>query len=134
MAIRDVIIKLQAHALAAGAKQAPTDPTETTIDWPFSVCLPGSSTITQGAGGTAKDLISFELSLHVNRVDLPVDVKAVEAFYDAFKGLLVGDPTLGGTVNTIRYDEGIKMEFGAMKWADIDTVGMRFTIPVKMES
>lgn len=133
MAIRNVIIKLQAHAKTAGAKEAPTDPDETAFQFPFTACYPGSASIEQGPGGGRKDIVNFELSFHVNRVNLPIDIQQVESFYDAFPTLLVNDPTLGGTVNTIVFDEGIKMEFGKMKWADTETIGMKFTIPVKIE-
>ena len=134
MAVRDPIVKLQAHAVTAGAKEAPTDATETNVRWPFSVCYPGKAKCTQGAGGSRKDIVRYELALHVNRVHLPIDIKTVAAFYDAFITLLIADPKLGGTVNTILLDEGIDMEFGKMEWAGIETLGMKFTIPCKMES
>lgn len=131
--MRNIIAKIQAHALTAGAKEAPTDPVESNVRFPFSACYPGTGRIMAGASETRKDIDSFVLALHVNRAHLPIDVKTAETFYDAFGALLVADPTLGGTVNTILLDEGIGWEFGNMKWGGLETVGFKFTIPVKNE-
>lgn len=131
--ISSAIARVQVHALAAGAKEAPTHPTETNVQWPFSVCYPGNGSIVQGPGGGRKDLAVIFLDVHFNRVNLPLDVQAAETFYDAFGALLIADPKLNGTVATIRFDEGIEWEFGEMKWAKQETLGFRFKIPVKME-
>ena len=115
MTLAAAIAALQAHALTAGASEAPDLPTETNITWPFSVCYPGSGKIIGESAGMEKDLIT--------------------AFLEAFKPLLIADPTLGGTVQTIVMDNAqpIRFEFGRMSYAGVETLGFRFSIILKQK-
>ncbi|MCZ2078370.1 MAG: hypothetical protein LC130_25645 [Bryobacterales bacterium] len=130
--LRAAITQLQVHALASGAQEAPVDPPEGNAGFPFSVCYPGSGTIKSETYNVRRDLASVVLDYHINRQNLPTDVEAVESFLEAFPDLLINDPTLGGAVDTIRFDEGISYQFGEMEYAGVPTVGLRFTIPVKL--
>lgn len=135
MTLRAAIEKLQAHAHTAGANEYPTDPVEANVVFPFSVVYLSSGIIMAESGGAERDLATVYLDLHVNRVNLPTDVVAVLSFYEAFKPLLIADPTLGGTA-VIQMDEAnpIKVEFGGMKYAEIETVGLRYSITLKKRS
>ena len=135
MTLRAAIEKLQTHAKTAGANDAPVDPTETAVAWPFSVCYPASGKIIAETAGAEKDLHTLFLDLHVNRQDLPTDVYTVLSFLESFKPLLIADPTLGDTVDTIQMgdDVPISYEFGEMSYGSTKTVGLRFTIIVKQK-
>lgn len=134
--LRTVISAIQAHALTAGAKEAPTDPTEAANVFPFSVCYPETGSIGAEAQGQRRDLTTLVLDLHVARALLPDDIQGALPFYESFPDLLINDPTLGGTVSTINMsaDSRITWEFGEMTYAGQPTLGWRFHIPVKLRS
>lgn len=134
MALRNAIIKLQSYALLAGAKEAPNDPTEGAVEFPFSVCYPNAGQISSLSGQARKDITTLFLDFHVSRSNLPADMQAVLGFFEKFPDYLIRDPRLGDTVNTIVFDApGISFQFGEMSYGDIKTVGLRFSIPVKMQ-
>lgn len=135
MALRDAILRVQVHAKSAGAQDAPDDPTEGAGVFPFSVCYPNAGTIEGEAVGARKDLIDLYLDYHLTRQNLPVDVQAALAFLEAFPSYLINDPTLNGTVDTIligKDESKIRFVFGKMEYAGQETIGFRFTIPVKL--
>lgn len=134
MTLRAAITQLQTHALAAGASEAPIDPPEGNAGFPFSVCYPSTGTIRLEGANTRRDLHSLFLDFHLSRQNLPTDVEAAEVFLEAFPDLLINDPTLGGAVDTIRFDEGITYQFGNLSYGSLETIGFRFTIPVKIRS
>lgn len=131
-----VIEKLQAHSRTAGATEAPTLPFETNAVFPFSICYPANGTFAGQSGGWEKDLTTVYLDVHFNRINLPTDVEAVIGYLDDFKPLLIADPTLGGTVSTLQMSDTqpIPWEFGQMKYADQDTIGLRFRITFKQQT
>lgn len=134
MALRDAIAKLQAYALLSGAKEAPTDPTEGAVEFPFSVCYPSTGTVNGEAGKGRKDITTLFLDFHVARNNLPVDMQVVLTFFEKFPDYLIDDCRLGGAVDTIVFDNpGLTFQFGEMKYADLKSVGIRFSIPVKMK-
>jgi len=134
--LREAISAIQAHAITAGAQEAPTDPTESNVKFPFSVCYPSTGTIGGEAQAQRRDLVNLFLDYHVARQLLPQDVQTALTFYEAFPDLLINDPTLGGNVSALNMgrDNGISFQFGQMEYAGIDTIGFRFTIPVKVRS
>lgn len=133
MSLRNAIVRIQTHALSAGAREAPTDPTESNIAFPFAVCYPSRMRVQGESGGGERDLVTVHLDLHVNRQDLPTDVQQVLNFYEAFKPLLIADPTLSGTVDTILMDSSnpIDVTFGEMMYGTVKTVGLRWAITFK---
>lgn len=136
MTLVAAIAALQVHAKAAGAKDAPPLPAETAIGYPFSVCYPATGSISAETAGAQKDLMTVNLDLHVNRIDLPTDVQTILSFFTAFAPLLIADPTLGGAVDTIvmEQDDPIRWNFGQMQYAEIKTVGLRYAIKLKIRS
>lgn len=124
--------KIQAHALTAGAKDAPTLATESTMAFPFSVVYPGSGTIGSESAGQERDLHNITLDVHVNRVDLPTDIGTAMEFFEEFKALMVADTMLGNTVSTIIYP--MQYQFGNMEYAGTKTIGFRFSIVVKQRT
>ena len=67
------------------------------------------------------------------RKDLLRDVETALPFGELLAAAVFDDPTLGGTVDTVR-DEGITTSFGALAWGGQETVGWRLTIPVKIQT
>jgi len=132
--LRQAITVIQTHAISAGAREAPTDPPEGNAGFPFSVCYPNSG-VTHGESSLARrDLVELYLDVHLSRQNLPLNVQAALSFWEAFPDYLIEDPTLGGTVDTINLgkDGGIRFIFGNMTYASVETIGFRFTIPVKL--
>lgn len=136
MTVRDAIVRLQIHAKSAGALEAPTDPTESVIAFPFSACYLSRARIMGESAGAERDLVTVNLDLHINRIDLPTDVQKALSFYEAFKALLIADPTLSGTVDVVLMDESnpIDVTFGEMNWGAVKTVGLRWAITFKQRS
>lgn len=130
-----VIQKLQAHARTAGVKEAPDLPIESNVAFPFSICYPTIGTIEGLPGQGEKDLTTLNLDIHTNRLDLPTDILAIVTVFEALKPLLIADPTLGDTVNTMLLgsDQPIQWTFGQMKYANVDTVGFRISIRIKQQ-
>lgn len=134
--VRQAIAALQAHAITAGAKEAPNDPPESNVAFPFAVCYMTTANIEVEAYAQRRDIVTLVLDYHWCRELLPLDIQAVMPFYESFPDLLINDPTLGGTVDTIRFgkDSSISVQFGGMEYAGQKTIGFRFSIPVKIRS
>ena len=135
--LTDVIIELQKHAKTAGAIETPTLPTEGNIATAISQCYLRTANISSTPGPAEKDMVMFYMDVHFSRLDLPMDAQAVYNFYETFKGLLIKDQTLGGKVNTIQMTQGttpINVEFGEMSLAGVKTLGLRWSITVKMQT
>jgi len=130
--VRQAIAVLQTHAITAGAREAPTDPPEGNAGFPFSICYPDNGTIFGESSGARRDIINLVLDYHLSRQNLPLNVQAALSFLETFPSLLVGDPTLGATVDTIILDTGISFNFGKMEYGSLQTIGFRFTIPIKI--
>jgi len=118
----------------AKAKDAPSSPTENAGGFPFSVCYVGTAKITGESAQSRKDIVVLYLDYHISRNLLPSDVNTALAFYAKFPDFLIDDPTLGNTVDTIMFDQGIEAQFGELTLAKTKTIGWRFKIPVKIRT
>jgi len=134
--VREIIAKIQAHAITAGANEAPTDPPESNAGFPFSVCYIASGTIGAEAQGQRRDLLSLNLDYHLARQNLPTAIEQSLAFYESFPDLLINDPMLGGTASALNMgrEGNIGVQYGGMEYAGVKTIGFRFSIPVKIRS
>lgn len=133
--LRSIAAAIQAHAVTAGSAEAPTDPLEKNILFPFSMCYIVSGDISAEAQAQRRDITVFVLEYHVARVMLPNDIATALEFYDSFPNLIINDPTLGDTcVVQLGIDNHIKWKFGKMDFAGQQTVGFQFFIPVKIRS
>jgi len=117
-----------------GIRQAPDFPPEQMNVFPFAVCYPAAGEFQAGPMGLMKGLHNLVVEIHVARKDLPRDVETALPFGEALAAAVMDDPTLGGTVDTVRADEGISYTFGALAWGGQETVGWRLTIPVKIQT
>jgi hypothetical protein len=131
MTVEAAIANLQAKALAvtAGApKAAPLVPPESANQFPFCVCYEQSGELVQHSAGFADDLAVLALEYHVAREILPTAITAAMRFRDPFLKAIIADPTLTGTVSTVR---SVTREFGKLEWGGVMTIGYRFLIGIK---
>ena len=135
MTIQTAIAHIQGLAEGLpGIRQAPDFPPEQMNVFPFAVCYPAAGEFQAGPMGLMKGLHNLVVEIHVARKDLPRDVETALPFGEALAAAVMDDPTLGGTVDTVRADEGISYTFGALAWGGQETVGWRLTIPVKIQT
>jgi hypothetical protein len=131
MTIEAAIANLQAKALAvSGTKEAPDAPPESNLGFPFSMCFERDGRLEQRSAGFGDDLGTLWLEYHVARGILPVAITTAMAFRDAFLKKIIADPTLSGTVSTVT---SVSWVFGAMKYADTETIGYRFMVGCKVQ-
>jgi len=131
--LREAIAAIQAHAITAGAREAPVDPPESNVGFPFAVCYPNSGLVKGLRVSARVDTVDLFLDVHLSRQNLPLNVQAALSFWEKFPDLIIEDNILGGTVENIDLmNAGMKFVFGNMSYAGIDTIGFRFTIQVKI--
>lgn len=135
MTIQAAIAYIQGLAEGlTGIRQAPDFPPEQMNVFPFAVCYPSAGEFRAGPIGLMKGLHSLVVEIHVARKDLPRDVETALPFGELLAAAVFDDPTLGGTVDTVRADEGITYTFGALAWGGQATIGWRITVPVKIQT
>lgn len=122
-AIQDVAITV------TGIKQAPDYPPEQINEFPFALCYPGSGSFGDGPAGSRLGLHTIILEIHTARGQLPYAVAAVIGYGDAVTAALLSDRTLARAVDCI--NGPITYTFGPLGWGGQDTIGWRFSIPVK---
>lgn len=126
-----IAARVQVHATACGAKQAPTYPPDQAGAYPFSAVFPGAATWTGMSGEWAKALETIVCEIHIQRRNLAVDTQVINAFAWGLPKLILADPTLDGNVDTVI--EVRRSGLQAMAWAGTDTLGYRFEIDFKAE-
>lgn len=120
-----------------GMRAAPSKPPESMSMFPFSVAWPDNGRLVSDTPGQYRNIAYLRLETHVGRVNLPTDVDAIYPFFELVSDVLL-DPdnaTLGGNVDTIisSNDNPINWSFGELNWADTQTIGFRWIIPVKIK-
>lgn len=136
MALADIFAAIQAHAITAGSNEAPTHPTESHFGTPFSIVYPDEGVIIGESGLGMRNVETLIFDYHVARQLLPSDVLVATTFFEAFNALIIADPTLGGTVDTMLTDESgkFKWKFGVLEYAGKKTIGYRYWFPIKRRS
>lgn len=125
-AIANIAAKLGA---LPGIKSAPVVPPEDAGVYPFGVTYEAHANTNTLAYGSADDLVTIFAEIHVSRVLLANAVTLAMSFRDPFLAALIADPSLGGTVSTTNE---IRRSFGRLVWGDVETIGYRFEIDVKV--
>ena len=129
MALTDAMSWLLTQAEAiSGVSAAPTSPPEETSNFPFAVVKPATGEF-QILGGFTTDFHQVWVEIHVSRADFSLGYKddyAVESFI----AKLTADAEMGG--NGLLEPGNPTVEFGEMQFAGIDTIGFRYTVPVKI--
>lgn len=137
MTLEAAIRNLQTHSLSVtGIKAAPADPPDSLSVFPFALAYPEGGRILGGSAQFMRGIHIIIVEFHVNRTLLPAAIATAKGYIEEYAGILLGDPTLGGEVDTIILDreQNITYEFGVLEWAGVQTIGVRFHIPVKIES
>lgn len=135
MTIEAAIADLQSKALAlAGMKQAPAAPVEAMLQFPFSIAYERSGATRVEGPTWGHDLATIVVEFHVGRQILPKAIEQAMALRDPFLKAIIADPNLGGAISAFNNEGGpaIRRQFGRLQWGDIETIGYRFEIDVKV--
>ena len=134
--LRAAIAQIQTYMLTlTGMREAPTDAPEQPHVFPFAICAPAEGEWTGLQVAWKQGLQTVSLDIHVARKDLPRDIQKLADFEDAVPNILIANPTLNGTVDTIVYP--IRWRLVTFSWdqmGQVKTIGFRFLITVKMET
>ena len=130
--IDDAILKLQTHALALSTetvRAAPSYPVEDATVLPLAIAY-----ISQGTGQaddvtTARLLLTVNVDFHVNRSIMKSAYSQLDNIIPEFLRRLAGDPTLGGTVDTIVFP--VSFTVGPAQWNRVVTQMASFSVPLK---
>jgi len=128
----NAIVKLQAHALALATitvRGAPSYPTEDATVLPLAIAHVSDGTGQADESTTCRMLVNFKADFHVSRVTMKSAYTQINLIIPEFLERLAGDPTLGGTVDTIVFP--VSFAVSAVQWNAIPTQMVSFTIPVK---
>jgi hypothetical protein len=124
------IAALQTKAAGlTGIKLAPTSPPESTAVYPFAVCYARLGQETPQSSGWSIGLHTLVCEIHLSRANLPVAITAALPYYELFRSAVLGDPTLTGTVQAVNQ---LRYEFGAMKYAGVETIGWQIQVDIKL--
>lgn len=128
MTLQAAITQLQVTLGAIGGiRQAPEYPPEDASAFPFIVAYAGAGEFEAGApAGMMTYVGSIIVDLHIARKDLPRDTAKSMVYHDSIPDAILGDTTIGGTVSTCGPVATSGIIF--MKYAEQDTIGIRFTI------
>jgi hypothetical protein len=128
--IDDTVLRIQALAIAcAGVKAAPEYPTDDAGVLPLAIAHITSGNVTQVVATDTKIMVDITVDFHFDRNVLRLTYQKIDALIPDFLQRLGGDPTLNGTVSTIKYP--VTFTVGPAQWDSIITQMVSFTIPVK---
>lgn len=114
-------------------KRVPTEPPETTEDFPFLVGYPGPGVYLSGPPGVLKGLHGVIFELHIKRRDLAESYEDVIALVDRIPWEIYDG--LPYTYLSTLTDTGIESSgVIPMSWGDVPTLGVRYTVNIKVES
>lgn len=130
--IDDAILKLQTHALALTSESirgAPNHPIEDASTLPLAITY-----IAEGNGGaqdasTAQMLFTVNVDFHVNRSPIKFAYSQLQNIIPEFIKRLAGDPTLGGTVDTITFPVNFVVQ--PAQWDTVVTQMASFKVVLK---
>jgi len=115
-----------------GLKQAPDYPEPKANDFPFLVLFPFTGTQAWKMAGHRVDTHQLQLQLHISLTDLAFDVEQAIGFVEKIPDA-VKDAETAGELSAIALPQDMTYTFGAMKWAETNTVGFTWTLPIKIE-
>lgn len=130
MTVSAAISALQTKVLTLSEiKAAPSEPPEAMGQFPFAVAYPKGGDFRLESAGFGTYLHTLICEIHTARVMLPRAVAQAIPYIESFVGLLIADPTLGGSVTAVN---AVRYEFGRLSWAGEEHIGVRFEIDVKI--
>lgn len=114
-------------AKLSGIKEAPVSPPEAMVQFPFGLAYVSSFT-SIGGSGFEEVLDVLVVEIHVARQILPKTFIQALGYRNEIIGILLADPTLGGSVDTYTDLSGT---FGWLQYAGENHLGWRIEITVK---
>jgi hypothetical protein len=130
--ITEAIVKLQTIALAITSeniKAAPTYPVETASALPLAIAYIAEGTGQADDITTARLLMNLNVDFHVRRDSMKSAYTQLNNIIPEFLQRLAGDPTLGGTVDTVVFP--VSFNVAPAQWDAVVTQMASFSIPVK---
>ena len=130
--IDDAILKLQTHALALTTetvRAAPSYPVDTAAVLPLAIAYIAEGTAQADDVTTARLLLTINVDFHVRRDSMKSAYTQLDNIIPEFLKRLAGDPTLGGTVDTIIFP--VSFTVGPTQWNQVVTQMASFSIPLK---
>jgi hypothetical protein len=131
--IDDAIVKIQTHALAITAEEvrsAPSKPVESANVLPLAITYIAEGTAQANDVTTCQLLYTINTDFHVRRDIMKAAYTQLDNIIPEFCQRLAGDPTLGGTVDTIVFP--ISFSVGPAQWDAVVTQMASFSIPIKI--
>jgi len=124
--LQDVIEEIQeAVGKITGVRVAPDYAPEQVTVWPAIITYPSSGTATTGEFGIAETRHTVICEVHVARKNLQRDLATLIPFIETVITAITDDPWLD---NNCEAFDSISYELGPMKYADTDTLGIRFSV------
>ena len=130
--INTAIIKLQQHALALATekiKGAPDRPVEDAAMLPLSIAHIMEGTGQADEATTARLLLTVGVDIHVSRSPMKLAYGQLDNIIPEYLRRLAGDPTLGGTVQTIVFP--VEFTVRPAQWDTVVTQMVSFRITLK---
>jgi hypothetical protein len=136
--IDDAIVKIQTHALAvaynsSGSKtirSAPSLPVEDATVLPLAITYISEGSFQADDVTSARLLYTINTDIHVERSIMKSAYTQLDIIIPDFSKRLAGDPTLGGTVDTIVFP--VTFTVGPAQWDRVVTQMVSFQIPIKI--
>ena len=121
----------------AGLNSEPGSVPTNYTSFPFYVIEFDTSSITKESAGSLRDMLIISLQIHFGlpATITPSDRTAVFTYYGLVKDILALDAntTLSDTVDTLLADS-ITVAYSLMYYRGIPTLGLEFSIPIKIRS
>ena len=138
--IDDAIVKIQTHALlvafnSSGSKtvrSAPSYPVDDAAVLPLAITYIADGYFESGDVTSARLFYTINTDFHVARASMKSAYTQLDIIIPDFSRRLMGDPTLGATVDTIVYP--VEFSVGPAVWDAVVTQMASFSIPVKILS
>jgi pyruvate/oxaloacetate carboxyltransferase len=130
--IDDAVVKIQTHALALTSetiRSAPSKPVESADVLPLAIAYIAEGTAQADDYTTARLLLTVNVDFHFSRTRMKEAYTQLNNIIPEYLKRLAGDPTLGGTVDTIIYP--ISFTVGPAQWDAVVTQMVSFSIPLK---
>jgi hypothetical protein len=130
MSLVAAIADLQTKALSiSGIKAAPDTIPESANVFPFAISYPRLGRFEFQSAGFGFAYHTIYTEIHVNRTMIGAAVTQATPFIEAFYAKLLADPKLSNSVSEV---QAIRHTFGQLAWANVQTIGTRFEIDVKV--
>ena len=135
--IDDAILKIQTIALLCNynsssdtVRSAPSYPVEDATVLPLAITYIAEGSVQADDITSARLLYTINTDFHVRRDHMKSAYSQLDIIIPDFCKRLAGDPTLGGTVDTIVYPATFTV--GPAQWDAIVTQMASFSIPIKI--